>query len=171
MPIIHMDGIHFAARRGGATFISRGDVYGEIRTTQSFGGDDHGRTVVSSVELTVYGDYTQNDITDRSGRVMVTYYFGQHEVYAYTKATAWNGRKWADFAEGGRNAIAELVKDWVIDWVSGSDRGWHAVAEKVFAEDVERRARSKRADADRANAEAARIEAEVMPPIYEGIRP
>lgn len=171
MPIIHMDGVHFAARRGGAQFTARGDVYGEIHTTQSYGGDDrHGRTVVSSVELIVYGDYTQNDITDRTGRVMVTYYFGQNEVYAYTKATAWNGRKWADFADGGRSAIAELVKDWVVDWVAANTT-WAQVAMTVHAEDVDRRARNKRSDADRAMAEAARIEAEVMPPIYEGIRP
>lgn len=171
MPIINMDGDTFAAPRGGARFTARNDVYGEIHTSQSYSGDDrHGRTVVTSVELTVWGDYEQNGMVDRTARVMVTYYFGQDMVTAYTKATAWNGRKWADFAEGGRNAIAEQVKDRVVEWVAAS-YGWQSVAQQSFDEDVARRARNKRSDADRAMADAARIEAEQMPPIYEGVKP
>ena len=166
MPILSIDGEVFAARRGGAVFTARGDVYGEIHTVQTLTDDYVSKTVVGSVELTVWGDYAQGDMLDRSARVTITHYFAQSATYSYTKATAWNGRKWADFADGGRAQIADLVMARIIDDVQSTYNGWFLVTVKAHDEDVERRARNKTEEAARCQAEAKRILAEPMPPIH-----
>jgi hypothetical protein len=162
---ITIDGQVFRAARGGAQFTARGDVQSEIVTAQFFDDIDspRSRTKVSRVALTQWGTYEQNGYTDNAARVEVTYWFSSGGLVAqWTKATTWNGGRWVDFAEGGRNAIAKLVADALVAQVDD----WHEIARQAHAADVARRAESKRSEAARALAEAERWEREPMPPIF-----
>lgn len=163
---LSLKGEVFKAPRGGACFTVEHDVQTELRTASYFGDSNRLTSKVSGVELTVYGRYEQNGCTDGAARVTCTFWFHDRDLTAYTKATAWNGHKWADFAEGGRNAIARQVRDALLAAVDRAGISWEHIAHEAFIADRDRRALGKRSDAGRLLAEADRIDAEIMPPIY-----
>jgi hypothetical protein len=163
---LSLKGKVFRAPRGGACFTVEHDVQTELRTASYIGDSDRPTTMVSAVELTVYGRYEQNGCTDNAARVTCTLWFNDRGLTSYTKATAWNGSRWADFAEGGREQIARLVADALTVLVESAGLSWDHIAHEAFVADRDRRARGKRSDAGRLLAEADRIKAEIMPPIY-----
>lgn len=87
-----------------------------------------------SICVHVYGAMTFKDRTDNAALVRVWYSLARGMItWATCRASAWDGRKWADMPEGARTRVAQAVTAAITETVGLATATWQALATERIA--------------------------------------
>lgn len=107
----------FDLKRG--AMFSRDDRTGGV--SADAGRDDR------NTEITIYGTLTVNDRSDSAARVVVNYWHASGAITVWCKATAWDGRRFADLPAGARQRAADTVWQSVAEVCEVSPEWWQSL--------------------------------------------